>query len=118
MLTRIEPDMSDEHLRRGIFYADVIFRGERFGNMKIPGHKEDFQLIDKEDERYFLEKTLAEGKRWREPTRVAKFGPLPPLLREMLKQEAVEKGVKFQPDELQLPIVVKNIKSFSHVVQE
>ena len=118
VLTRVEPDMSDEYLRRGIFHADVIFRGERYGNMQIDGNYEDYQLVAKEDEKYFLERTLAEGQRWREPTKVSKFSALPPLLKEILKQEAVEKGVKFEPDELKLPTIVKQDGRFSHVVQE
>lgn len=114
-MTQCEPDMSDEFLRRGIFKADVIFRGEHYGNMDIPGYKEDFQLIAKHDESYFLEKTLPKGKRWREPTQVPKFVKLPPLLEEMLKQEAIEKNVLFKPDELKLPFNVKTTYPFSHV---
>lgn len=110
--------MSDEYLRRGIFYADVVFRGEKYGNMEIPGYKEDFQLVSKEEERFFLEKTLPEGQRWRAPTKVPKFASLPPLLKEILKQEATEKGIKFNVDELKLPIIVKHKGPFSHVVQE
>lgn len=118
-MTKIEPDMSDEYLRRGKFYADVVFRGERYGsNIEIPGYKEDFQLVDREDEKYFLERTLAEGKRWREPTKVSKFRDLPPLLKEMLKQEAIDKKLEFKPEELKLPIVVKQNGSFTHVIQE
>lgn len=106
--------MNDEFLRRGVFKANVIFRGGHYGNMEIPGYKEDFQLIPKEEEKFYLEKTLPLGQKWREPTSVPKFVNLPPLLKEMLEQEALEKQISFKPDEIKLPFVVTTDKTFSH----
>ncbi len=83
--------MNDEYMRRGEFRANVVFRGGHYGNMKIPGYKEDFQLVPKDMEQFYTEKTLEPGKKWREPTVVPRFIDLPPLLKEMLIQEANEK---------------------------
>ncbi len=105
--------MSDEFLRRGHFQADVVFRGGHYGNVEIPGYKEDFQLIPKDDEKFYLDRTLEKGKKWREPTLVPKFTHLPPLLKEMLIQEASEKNIEFKPDELKLPLILKK-DIFSH----
>ena len=54
----MEADMSDNFLRRGKFKGEVIFRGAHYGNIDLPGFKEDFQLIPKEEEKFYLEKTL------------------------------------------------------------
>ena len=62
ILTHAEADMSDPFLRRGTFKADVVFRGAHYGNVELPGFKEDFQLIAKEDEKHYLERTLAKGQ--------------------------------------------------------
>jgi len=105
--------MNDEFLRRGHFQADVVFRGGHYGNVEIPGFKEDFQLIPKENEKFFLERTLDKGKKWREPTMVPKFAHLPPLLKEMLLQEANEKNIELKPDELKLPLIIRQ-DQFSH----
>ena len=110
--------MSDEYLRRGTFKADVIFRGGIYGNMEIPGYKEDFQLIPLEDEKYFLEKTRPLGQQWREPTKVPKFVDLPPLLKEMIAHEAKEKNIQFEEKELKLPYLVKTDGQFVHVTYE
>lgn len=53
VLKKFEADLSDEFLRRGEFEANVIFRGIHYGTMQIPGYKEDFCLVPKEDEKYF-----------------------------------------------------------------
>lgn len=117
VLTKFEPNMSDEYLRLGKFYGDVVFRGVKYGNMLLSGHKEDFQLIPKEEEKFFLEKTLPDGKLWREPTMLPKFTELPPLLKEMLKQEAISKNVAFKIEELKLPLLIKERK-ICYVKQE
>ena len=69
--------------------------------------KEDFQLIAKEDENYFKQRTLSKGQIWREATKIPKFVDLPPLLKEMLIEEAKEKNVNFNPNEFKLPYIVK-----------
>jgi hypothetical protein len=69
----MEADMSDKYLRRGSFRADVIFRGSNYGNMEIPGFKEDFQLVPREKEIFYFDKTLPAGQFWRTPTKVPKF---------------------------------------------
>ena len=114
----MEADMSDEYLRLGEFHADVVFRGGKYGNMPIPGYKEDFQLVPKEMESYFIQNTLPDNKRWREPTVVPKFVDLPPLLREMLMHEANAKEIKCQPEEFKLPFLVKTDNLFSNVKYE
>ena len=68
ILTHSEPDMTDEYLRLGKFKADVIFRGGHYGNMEIPGYKEDFQLVPREEEKFFLERTLPAGPKRRPET--------------------------------------------------
>ncbi|RMZ93322.1 Mitochondrial ribosomal S34 [Brachionus plicatilis] len=118
VLTDFEADMSDEYLRRGVFKADVVFRGGHYGNMEIPGFKEDFQLIAKEEEKFFLERTLSLGQKWREPTKVSKFVDLPPLLKEMLVQEAKEKNIQFDENELKLPLNIRTNSPFSHATYE
>lgn len=117
-MTEFQADMSDQYLRRGFFKADVVFRGGHYGNMEIPGYKEDFQLVPREEEKFFIEKTLPMGQKWREPTKVPKFVELPPLLKEMLIQEAREKNIQFDPDELKLPLNIRDKDIFSHVVYE
>ena len=114
----MEADMSDKHLRLGDFEAKVIFRGGHYGTMKIPGWKEDFQLVPKDEEKLYLERTKPEGQKWREPTSVKRFVELPPLLKEMLAQEAMDKNIQFKPEELKLPFVVKESDSFSHAKYE
>lgn len=114
----MEADMSDQYLRLGEFEANVIFRGGQYGTMKIPGWKEDFQLVPKEEEKFYLEKTLPQGQKWREPTTVGKFTDLPPLLKEMLAQEAIDKKIQFKQDELKLPFLVNTAGTFSHTKYE
>lgn len=114
----MEADMSDQYLRQGDFKANVVFRGGQYGNMQIPGYKEDFQLVPKHMEQYYIEKTLPKGQKWREPTTVSKFIDLPPLLSEMLKQEALLKNVEHKPDELKLPFVIRQDDVFSNVKYE
>jgi hypothetical protein len=118
ILTKMEADMSDEYLRRGSFFADVVFRGGHYGNMEIPGHIEDFQIIAKADEPFYLARTLPAGQKWRPPTKVPRFVDLPPLLKHMLVQEAREKRVAFSPDEIKLPFCVKTDHPFSLVTYE
>jgi hypothetical protein len=109
--------MTDEYLRNGSFHANVVFRGGHYGNMPIPGDKEDFQLVPKEEEKYYLERTLPAGQKWRPPTVVPKFVELPPMLKEMLVEECKEKNVKFSPDELKLPFIINDKNPFSHSKQ-
>ena len=106
--------MTDEYLRLGNFRADVVFRGGHYGNIELPGWKEDYELVPKEEEKYYLERTLSVGQKWREPTLVPKFKELPPLLKEILLQECEEKNVKYDPNEIKLPFVVKTDDRFSH----
>ena len=106
--------MSDPFLRRGTFKADVVFRGAHYGNVELPGYKEDFQLIAKEDEKHYLERTLTKGQKWRAETIVPKFIELPPLLKELLKQEADDKRVKYNVDEIKLPFIINKDGVFSH----
>ena len=113
ILTKMEADMSDEYMRRGSFCADVVFRGGHHGNMEIPGSLEDFQLIAKEDESFYLERTFPPGQKWREPTKVPRFVELPPLLKHMLVQEARDKNVPFSMDEMKLPYSVITDGTFS-----
>ena len=113
-MTHIEPDMSDSFLRRGEFKGDVIFRGEHYGNLELPGYKEDFQLISREDEKFYLDRTLPKGKKWREETKVSKFVELPPTLKEMLVQEAKSKNVKYNLDEIKLPFIINVNDVSSH----
>ena len=110
--------MNDQYMRNGSFSGDFIFRGELYNNMYIPGYKEDFQLVSKDEEKYYLEKTLPLGKKRREPTKVPKFVELPPLLKEMLINEAVEKKIQFNKEEIKLPLVVKEDRVISHWVYE
>ena len=110
----MEADMSDNFLRNGKFKGKVIFRGAHYGIMDLPGYKEDFQLIPKEEEKFYLEKTLPKGKKWREETLVPKFVDLPPMLKEMLLQEANDKNIKFSLDELKLPFIINDNDPFSH----
>ena len=114
----MEADMKDPHLRCGHFLADVVFRGAHYGNMELPGSKEDFQLIPKEQEKFYLDRTLPKGQKWRADTVVPKFVELPPLLKEMLIQEAREKGVDFKEEEMKLPYIIKEASTFSHVKYE
>ena len=114
ILTHMEPDMSDPHLRQGIFKGDVIFRGAHYGNKVLPGFKEDFQLIPREEEKFYFERTLPVGQKWRAATVVPKFVDLPPMLKEILKQEANDKHVKYSIDELKLPFVIDTDGEFSH----
>jgi hypothetical protein len=114
----MEADMSDEYMRRGSFRADVIFRGGHYGNMEIPGFKEDFQLVPKELEEFYLNKTLPKGQKWRAPTKVSKFVEMPPLLKQMLVNEAKEKKVGFNESEIKLPRVVRTKDEFSHATYE
>ena len=114
----MEADMSDKYLRQGDFKANVVFRGSQYGNMQIPGYKEDFQLVPKHLEQYYIEKTLSNGQKWREPTEVPKFIDLPPLLSEMLKQEALLKNIEHNSDEFKLPFVVRKDDAFSNVKYE
>ena len=115
ILTKFEPNMRDPHLREGNYEADVVFRGGKFGNMAVQGWLEDFQLVAKEDEPLYLAKTLPDGQRWRPPTEVPRFVDLPPMLKEILKQEAIKKRVKFDESELKLPYIVKLNDPFSLV---
>ena len=110
----MEADMNDEFLRRGSFRADVIFRGGNYGNMEIPGYKEDFQLVPKDEEKYYLEKTLPNGQQWRAPTKVPRFVDLPPLVKQMLFKEAKEKNIQFDENEIKLPFIVETKNIFSH----
>ena len=110
----MEADMSDKYLRLGDFEGNFVFRGAQYGHMKVPGYKEDFQLVPKEEEKFYLEKTLPIGQKWREPTVVSKFIDLPPLLKEMLAQEANEKKINYMPDELKLPFLVNTTGTFSN----
>jgi len=114
----MEADMSDKYMRLGNYEAKVVFRGGQYGTMAIPGWKEDFQLVPKDEEKFYLEKTLPIDQKWREPTVVSKFVEMPPLLKEMLIQECIDKQIKFKPDELKLPLVVETSKLFSHVKYE
>lgn len=114
----MEADMSDKYLRLGEFEAKVVFRGGQYGTMKIPGWKEDFQLVPKDEEKYYLERTLPPGQKWREPTVVKRFVDLPPLLKEMLAQEASDKNIQFEPDELKLPFKVNSTGPFAHAKYE
>ncbi len=114
ILTKMEADMSDEYMRMGEFNAEVVFRGAHYGNMSIPGHKEDFQLVPKHMEEFYKSKTLPKGQKWREPTVVPKFVDLPPLLKEMLVQEAALKKINLNAEELKLPFIVKE-DTFSHI---
>ncbi len=113
MLTKFEPNLKDEYMREGNYEADVVFRGGKYGRMHIPGWKEDFQLVPKEEEAYYLSKTLPDGQRWRAPTEVPKFVDLPPLIKEMLKQEAAEKKITVREDELKLPFIINTTSPFS-----
>lgn len=117
-MTDFQADMSDEYLRRGVFKADVVFRGGHYGNMEIPGFKEDFQLVPKEEEKNFLERTLPVGQKWREPTKVPRFVDLPPLLKEMLIQEAKDKNIQFDEKEFKLPFSVRTNDPFAHATYE
>ena len=110
----MEADMSDPHLRRGLFKGDVIFRGAHYGNIELPGYKEDFQLIPKEEEKLYLERTLPMGQKWRPETVVPKFVDLPPMLKAMLVQEANDKKVFYSLNEIKLPFVIRNDDVFSH----
>ena len=105
ILTKMEADMNDEFMRNGKFWANVVFRGESHGHKLFPGFKEDFQLVPKEEEKYFIERTLPQGQSFREPTKVPRFKDLPPLIKDILIKEAIDKDVEFSPDELKLPIV-------------
>lgn len=100
--------MSDEFKRKGLFSANVVFRGVQMGNLEISGFKEDFQLIAKEDEKYYLEKTLPLGKSWREPTVVEKFVEMPPLLKLLLIDEAKERKLSIKEEDIKLPKVVRD----------
>jgi hypothetical protein len=102
----MEANMNDEYLRMGNYRADVVFRGAQFGNLPISGWKEDFQLVPKEDEKYYIERTLPKGQMWRKPVVVPKFVELPPLLKQMLISEAGEKEIKFKEEEIKLPFVI------------
>jgi len=104
----------DFKMRMGEFNAEVVFRGAHYGNMSIPGHKEDFQLVPKYMEEFYKSKTLPKGQKWREPTVVPKFVDLPPLLKEMLVQEAALKKINLNAEELKLPFIVKE-DTFSHI---
>ena len=110
----MEADMSDEYLRRGEFEGKVVFRGADYGSMPLPGYKEDFQLVPKHMEKFYLNQTLPEGKKWREPSSVPKFINLPPLLKEMLVQEATQKNLDIKSEELKLPFIVNEDGRFSH----
>lgn len=118
VLTKMEADMSDEYMRKGEFYGNVIFRGANYGNMPVPGYKEDFQLVPKHMEKFYLEKTLPAGEKWRESTVVPKFVDLPPLMKEMLVQEAQHKKIDLKTDELKLPFIVNDTNIFSHIKYE
>ena len=100
--------MSDQYLRKGIFFANVVFRGVQMGNLEISGFKEDFQLVPKEEEKFYLDKTLPKGKSWREPTVVGKFTELPPLLKIMLMNDAKERKLNIKEDDIMLPLVIRN----------
>ena len=100
--------MSDQYLRKGIFSAKVIFRGAQMGDLEISGFKEDFQLVAKEDEKFYLEKTLPLGKSWREPTVVDKFIEMPPLLKLLLLDQAKERRLNLKEEDIKLPLVVKD----------
>ena len=99
--------MNDEYLRRGEFFGKVVFRGTDYGNIPLPGYKEDFQLVPKHMEKIYLDKTLSAGQKWREPTVVPKFIDLPPLMKEMLIQEVTTKKLDIKLEELKLPFIVK-----------
>lgn len=118
ILTRIEADMNDEYLRRGEFYGKAVFRGSDYGDVPLPGYKEDFQLVPKHMEKFFLEKTLPAGQKWREPTVVPKFTDLPPLMKEMLLQEVTLKKLDIKPEELKLPFIIKEDTKFSNCKYE
>ena len=118
VLTKAEPDMTDPYMRLGSFQANVVFRGGQYGNIELPGSAEDFQLVPKEEEKYYVERTLAPGKTWREPTKVNRYVDLPPLLKELIKQECIDKHVPFADDELKLPLIIKTDDRFSHTVYE
>jgi hypothetical protein len=107
ILTQMEADVNDPYLQANLTKAKVVFRGQQMGEKLIPGHKEDFQLIAKEDEAYYIERTLPENQAWRKPTILPKFVNLPPLLKEILMTEARVKGIKFKESELKLPFIAK-----------
>jgi hypothetical protein len=113
----MEADMSDKYLRKGLFYANVVFRGVQMGNIEISGFKEDFQLVPKEEEKFHLEKTLPLGKSWREATVVEKFVELPPLLKIMLMDEAKERRLDINEYDIKLPHVVRE-GLFSNTIQK
>jgi hypothetical protein len=108
ILTKMEADMSDQYLRKGLFSANVIFRGVQMGNLEISGFKEDFQLVSKEDEKFYLEKTLPLGKSWRDPTVVDKFIEMPPLLKLILLDQAKERKLNIKEEDIKLPLVVRD----------
>jgi hypothetical protein len=110
--------MTDQYLRLGSFQGKVVWRGGDHGIMALDSTIEDYQLIPKEEEKYFLERTLPEGQRWREPTVVPKFIDLPPLLKEMLMAECKDKNVPFTPDEFKLPYVIRDNDPFQIAVQK
>ena len=114
----MEADMTDEFMKQGNFRAKVIFRGQQYGEMKIPGWKEDFQLIHKEDEKFYLEKTLPVGQPWRPDTILPKFVNLPPLLKELLVQEANDKNIEFKDEEMKLPFLLKHKLGITHCRHE
>lgn len=109
--------MNDKYLRRGIFEADVVFRGKQLGNMPISGSKEDFQLVPKEEEKYFLEKTLELGKTWTDSKKVPRFVELPPLMKQQLASELAQKTLTFTEKDLKMPFSVKQDK-FSNIEYE
>ena len=67
-----------------------------------------------ENKRHSKKSTLAKGQKWRAATVVPKFVELPPLLKELLKQEADDKRVKYNVDEIKLPFIINKDGVFSH----
>lgn len=109
--------MNDKYLRKGFFEADVVFRGKQLGNMAIIGSKEDYQLVPKEEEKYFLERTMEVGKTWSDTKKVPKFVDLPPLMKKQLAAELSKKTLQFTEKDLKMPYLIKKDK-FTNIEYE
>jgi hypothetical protein len=117
VLKKIEVDMSDAFLRKGIFHVDMVKENTRVGIEKIRGDCENFQLIPKEEENNYFSKTLPLGQKHGEKMVLPKFIEFPPLMKLMLVNELKDRGIGANPDEVKLPLLIRESR-IHNLVQE
>ncbi len=71
---------------------------------------ENFQLVPKEEEQRYFNKTLPLGQKYGETIVVPKFVEFPPLMKYMLVNELKARNIDIAEDEVKLPLLIKTSK--------